>query len=242
MKKNLVIEKDLGLIDYSEAWELQGKLNKSLIKRKRDFFDAGVDRSGFEPQHYLLFCQHPPVYTLGKSGSIDHLLLDEKDLQSNGFQYYKINRGGDITYHGPGQLVVYPIFDMEWFFRDVHKYVRFLEEAVILALKDFGIEAHREEGFTGVWMQSGNNDTAKKLCAIGVHFSRWVSMHGLALNINTELKHFENIIPCGISPLEKQVTSMQKELGRSINLDEVKARLKVHFSNLFNFDFKIESD
>lgn len=237
MQRNTVIYKDLGLVDYKEAWDYQQSLNSSLVKRKREFFSTGQAISSYEPIHYLLCCQHPPVYTLGKSGSIENLLLKDSEITSAGFDYYKINRGGDITYHGPGQLVIYPIFDLEWFFRDVHRYVRLLEEVIINTLSDFEIIAAREEGFTGVWVNEGQG-SQRKLCAIGVHLSRWVSMHGLALNVNTNLQHFENIIPCGISPLEKQVSSMQNELGKEQNIELVKLKIKDHFKNLFNFEYK----
>lgn len=240
MKKNLVIIKDLGLVDYKNTWDLQMNLNKELVQRKRSFINDGGKDEDYEPRHYLLFCQHPPVFTLGKSGKIENLLLSPSNLEKEGIQYYKINRGGDITYHGPGQLVVYPIFDLEWFFRDVHRYVRTLEEIVIKTLAEYGLEAHREDGFTGVWTQAGLNDTPRKLCAIGVHLSRWVSLHGFALNVNPKLDHFDHIIPCGISPLEKQVTSMEKELGKKIEMKDLKAKLIDHFSKLFNFAFKFE--
>lgn len=177
------------------------------------------------------------MYTLGKSGSLDHLLLNEQELDKEGFTFYKINRGGDITYHGPGQIVGYPIFDLDCFFTDVHKYVRYLEEAVIRTLRDYGIEGRREQGFTGVWLAATDNQPKRKICAIGVHLSRWVTMHGFAFNVNTQLSHFENIIPCGINDDDKSVTSMSKELNKVIDIAEVKHKLKNHFAQLFEFEF-----
>lgn len=233
-----VVFQDLGVIDYQEAWNYQTQLHKELINRKlgnRDRIKAGqVPISTF---HYLVFCEHPPVYTLGKSGSLDHLLLSEAELQQQGFQFYKINRGGDITYHGPGQVVGYPIFDLDEFFTDVHKYVRYLEEAVILTCEDYGLEAVRMEGFTGVWMPATDNQPKRKICAIGVHLSRWVTMHGFAFNINSQLDHFNHIIPCGIDDQDKTVTSLSQEIGKEVQLDEVKERLKYHFARLFDYTY-----
>ena len=184
------------------------------------------------PQNYLLFCQHPHVYTSGKSGKQEHLLLNEEQLKVHEATYYKINRGGDITYHGPGQLVVYPIFDLEQFFTDIHKYMRLLEEAVILTLTDFGIKSGRVEGLTGVWIE-GDTNRARKICAMGVKCSRWVTMHGIGFNVNTDLNYFSHIIPCGIE--DKAVTSMQQELGLKIDLEEVSTKLLNHLSDLFEF-------
>ena len=181
----------------------------------------------------------PLVYTLGKSGSIDNLLLDNEALAQAGFEFFKINRGGDITYHGPGQIVGYPIFDLDRFFTDVHRYVRFLEEAVILTLADYGIYGTRVEKYTGVWLEATEDKPLRKICAIGVHLSRWVTMHGFAFNINTNLGHFNNIIACGITDEDKTVTSLAKELGREMDIEEVKSRLKNHFAHLFGFTFAI---
>ncbi|MEL6988124.1 MAG: lipoyl(octanoyl) transferase LipB, partial [Bacteroidota bacterium] len=186
--------------------------------------------------HHLIVCEHPPVYTLGKSGSIDHLLLDEEGLEKEGFEYFKINRGGDITYHGPGQLVVYPIFDMDYFFNDVHKYVRFLEEVIIQTLLEYNIKSGRIEGYTGVWLQDANGPK-RKICAIGVHMSRWVTLHGLAFNVNSDLSHFKNIIPCGIEEKDKEVTSMEKELGGKMDFEEVKAKVKENFAKVFDYEY-----
>jgi lipoyl(octanoyl) transferase len=219
----------LGLIDYKEAWDLQEKIFKELVDLK---IQNRNDNTSFTPQNQLLVCEHPHVFTLGKSGKEDHLLLDEKGLQDHEANYYKINRGGDITYHGPGQLVVYPIFDLEQFFTDIHKYMRFLEEAVILTLSEYGINGERADGQTGVWLGVGT-PAARKICAMGVKSSRWITMHGLGFNVNADLKYFDYIIPCGIS--DKSVTSMQHELGRKIDMDELSEKLLSHLSKLFDF-------
>ena len=219
----------LGLIDYKEAWDFQETIFKSSI-------DLKIARRNGEteelPKHHLLFCQHPHVYTLGKSGKEAHLLLDERQLDAKEAKFYKINRGGDITYHGPGQLVVYPIFDLDQFFTDIHKYLRFLEEAIILTLAEYGISANRIEGLTGVWLD-GDTTLARKICAFGVKSSRWVTMHGIGFNVNTDLSFFSNIIPCGID--DKAVTSMKKELGRELDLEEVTDKLLSHLAELFDF-------
>lgn len=231
-----VIFKDLGLISYEEAWAYQGTVLKEVVDRKLS--NKKLKASGeaiIRQKHYLLFCEHPAVYTLGKSGSIENLLLSEKELEQEGFSFYKINRGGDITYHGPGQVVAYPIFDLDEFFTDVHKYVRYLEEVVIRCLAEYSIEGHRLEGFTGVWLKAGEGKPLRKICAIGVHLSRWVTMHGFAFNVNTNLDHFNNIIPCGIVADDKTVTSLEKELGQTIDLVIIKEKLKKHFADLFGF-------
>ncbi len=229
---------DLGLIDYKEAWDYQTDRHKELVDRKMRNRTLAKEGEAQEPQlHHLIFCEHPPVYTLGKSGSTDHLLLDEQQLKEQGFQFYKINRGGDITYHGPGQIVGYPIFDMECFFTDVHKYVRFLEEAVIRTLDHYGLEGIRVKDYTGVWLAQEGWKPKRKICAIGVHLSRWVTMHGFAFNINTRIQDFNNIIPCGINDKDKAVTSLQQEIGREVPVEEVKNILKQQFADLFQFDW-----
>ncbi len=231
-----VVFKDLGIIDYQKAWDYQQTLLKEVIDRKlSNRHLATTDPLFADPRSYLLFCEHPPVYTLGKSGSLDHLLLQEQDLTEKGIQFYKINRGGDITFHGPGQIVGYPIFDLDLFFTDVHKYVRFLEEVIIRTLKDYGLEGLRIKGFTGVWLSDNDGGPNRKICAIGVHLSRWVTMHGFAFNINTDLDYFSYIIPCGIEDQDKSVTSLSKELGKFVAINEVAEKLKYHFSNLFGF-------
>jgi lipoyl(octanoyl) transferase len=230
--KPVVSVKNLGLIDYQEAWDFQENLFKKAIDLKIAKRNGETDEI---PENHLLFCQHPHVFTLGKSGNPENLLLNEAELTEQDASFYKINRGGDITYHGPGQLVVYPIFDLEQFFTDIHKYMRFLEEAVILTLKDFGIESGRVDGLTGVWID-GDSKNARKICAMGVKSSRWVTMHGIGFNINTDLNFFSHIIPCGID--DKAVTSMQRELGREVNLEEVSRLLQNHLAELFDFTIK----
>lgn len=222
---------DLGLIDYKEAWDYQEKLFKGTIDQK---IRLRKGESDVPTEHYMLFCQHPHVYTLGKSGAQENLLLDEKGLEEHQATYYKINRGGDITYHGPGQLVVYPILDLDHFFTDIHKYMRFLEEAVIQTLAEYGIKSGRVDGLTGVWIE-GDTDRARKICAMGVKSSRWVTMHGIGFNVNSDLSYFSHIIPCGID--DKAVTSMQQELGEPLDLDEVSNVLKEKLAAQFGFTY-----
>jgi lipoyl(octanoyl) transferase len=236
--KPQVIFQDLGLMDYQQAWDYQTQVHQALVASKRhNRQEAQLGRATEPQRHQLLFCEHPPVYTLGKSGSIDHLLLNEAELAAQGFTFYKINRGGDITYHGPGQIVGYPIFDLDCFFTDVHRYVRYLEEAVVRTLAEYDLHGHREPGFTGVWLAATDNLPKRKICAIGVHLSRWVTLHGFAFNVNSNLSHFENIIPCGINDADKGVTSMAKELGQPVAVEKVKTKLRAHFADLFGFDY-----
>jgi len=230
--KNQVTFTDLNQIDYKEAWDYQEVLFKKSVdlkiaKRRGETDDL--------PEHHLLFCEHPHVYTLGKSGSAQNLLISEAILKQKNATYYKINRGGDITYHGPGQLVAYPILDLDRFFTDIHKYMRFLEEAVILTIKHFGIEGERVEGSTGVWLDVGTPEE-RKICAMGVKSSRWVTMHGLALNVNPNMDYFDNIVPCGIS--DKAVTSMQKELDTKISINQVKPILKANLAQVFDYHYQ----
>lgn len=223
----------LGLIDYLEAWHYQEKLFKEIVDRKKA--NGKLPREQQQTTaNYLLFCEHPHVYTLGKSGDQDHLLANEQLLRRKRVGFYKINRGGDITYHGPGQIVGYPILDMDHFFTDIRKYLRFLEEAVILTLDDYGVDAGRMEGLTGVWVGWEDASRARKICAFGVRSSRWVTMHGFAFNINTNLDYFNYIIPCGIR--NKAVTSLQKELGRKIDMKEVENKLKKHLTEVFQME------
>ncbi|MFM6935637.1 MAG: lipoyl(octanoyl) transferase LipB [Flavobacteriales bacterium] len=232
METPIVQVQDLGLIDYKEAWDIQ----ESFLKESVDLKVANrTNNTNDLPINHLLFCEHPHVYTLGKSGKQEHLLLDENELLAASATYYKINRGGDITYHGPGQLVMYPIIDLEQFFTDIHKYMRYLEEAVILTLNDFGVLAGRYEGLTGVWIDP-NLSSARKICAMGVKCSRWITMHGIGFNINSDLGYFSNIVPCGID--DKAVTSLEKELGRKIPMHEVKQRLLKHMQEVFGFTTK----
>ena len=224
--------RDLGLKDYKETWDEQERLFKEIVDLKVKNRRENTKR---ETPNYLLSVEHPHVYTLGKSGDISNLLINEKQLEEKGASFYKINRGGDITYHGPGQMVIYPILDLDNFFTDIHKYLRLLEEAVILVLQDFGIKAGRSEGETGVWLDVGT-PFARKICAMGVRASRWVTMHGLALNVNADLGYFDNIVPCGIK--EKAVTSLNVELGKTtVDIEEVKKRFLEHFKILFNIDY-----
>ncbi|TVR87396.1 MAG: lipoyl(octanoyl) transferase LipB [Saprospirales bacterium] len=231
----LVKFEDWGAVDYREAWDKQTVLSDDLIKAKRAGISLSAEIEG--PKHHLIFCHHPHVYTLGKSGKQDHLLLDQKEMGQKGVSFYKINRGGDITYHGPGQLVGYPIFDLEYFFKDVRKYIHSIETSIILMLAEFGIEAGRQEGYTGVWLPACESRKNRKICAIGVHLSRWVSMHGFALNVNTDLNFFNHIVPCGIQEPDKEVTSMNQELGGEVDMDSVKQILKEKFSAEFGFDY-----
>lgn len=243
MKNKKVQFQDWGLIDYQQAWDKQEEIFNSTVKLKMDIrnkqaatsvlVDGTVDTEDILTPNYLIFCEHPHVYTLGKSGKAEHLLLDEQGLKEKDAVYYPVNRGGDITYHGPGQIVSYPILDLDNFFTDIHLYLRTLEEAVILTLADYGLKAGRYPGYTGVWFDA-DNERARKICAMGVRCSRWVTMHGLALNVNTNLDYFKNMIPCGID--DKDVTSMQKELGTSVDINEVKKILKHHISVLFDME------
>lgn len=227
-----VIVQNLGLIDYKEAWDVQEQYFKSAINRK---IARREEPSLSLPKNYLLFCEHPNVFTIGKSGNEDHLLWSKKQLLNHNTSYYKINRGGDITYHGPGQLVVYPILDLEQFFTDIHKYMRFLEQVVINTLRSFGIDSGRINGMTGVWVDF-DDKKPRKICAMGVKSSRWVTMHGIGFNINTDLSFFSHIVPCGID--DKAVTSLQKELGQEIDLSVVGKRVLNEFQSLFNFQIK----
>lgn len=224
----------LGEEDYQKVWDYQETIFKETVDRK--IANRKADSSAvIQTENYLIFCEHPHVYTLGKSGSLDNLLLNKEELNRHHAQFYKINRGGDITYHGPGQIVGYPILDLEHFFTDIHKYLRFLEEGIILTLADYGISAGRIDGLTGVWIdfEEGAKEP-RKICAMGVKSSRWVTMHGLALNVNTDLSYFHHIVPCGID--DKAVTSMEKELGRKLDLAEVREKLSHHLATVFGMD------
>lgn len=222
---------NLGLIDYKEAWDLQEVLFNESIQKKIRIRNGEED---LQTVNHLLFCEHPHVYTLGKSGSESNLLLNEIGLTENEATFYKINRGGDITYHGPGQLVAYPIFDLDYFFTDIHKYMRYLEEAVIQTLAHFGIRGVRVEGLTGVWIE-GDSPRARKICAMGVKSSRWVTMHGIGFNVNADLSYFSHIIPCGID--DKAVTSMQQELGYTLSMVEVSSVLKQQLADQFQYTY-----
>ena len=222
--------KDLGQKDYQETWDyqtdlLQDTVDLKILNRKNDEKKS--------TQNHFLFVEHPHVYTLGKSGDLSNLLLNEEQLKEKGATFYKINRGGDITYHGPGQIVGYPILDLENFFTDIHKYLRLLEESIILTIAEYGLKGERSKGETGVWLDVGT-PFARKICALGIRTSRWVTMHGFALNVNTNLGYFDNIIPCGIRG--KAVASMESELGKKLDLEEVKEKILKHFKILFEVD------
>jgi lipoyl(octanoyl) transferase len=231
MKNKTLTIQDLGYKDYKQTWDYQEELFKGIV----DIKSANRNLENPKPTpNYFLFVEHPHVYTLGKSGDMSNLLLNEEQLQAKGATFYKINRGGDITYHGPGQIVGYPILDLDNFFTDIHKYLRFLEEAIILTLADYGIKSERSPGETGVWLDVGT-PFARKICAMGVRASRWVTMHGFALNVNADLGYFDNIIPCGIRG--KAVTSMNVELGvERVDEAEVKQRILKHFRTLFEIE------
>ncbi len=241
-----VVFKDLGLINYSEAWAYQEKLLQENVQVKA--LQAAAERNvladttiathrsnlldQYTTTHRLLLCEHPPVYTLGKSGHIKNILISEKDRIEKGIEYYPTNRGGDITFHGPGQIVGYPILDLEKYYRDIGKYLRNLEDVIIVMLKQYGIQGERSAGETGVWIDASIKGSERKICAMGVRCSRWVTMHGFALNVNTDLTYFDHIIPCGIT--DKKVTSIQQELGYAVNMDEAKDILKTCFEEVFN--------
>lgn len=230
--------KDLGNIAYQAAWDLQESLLQANVQLKMAY--AQAIREGASPEnismpetsHHLLFCEHPPVYTLGKSGHESNILISASAMEEQGISYYKTNRGGDITFHGPGQIVGYPIFDLERFYTDINRYLRELEEVIIYALAAFGIKGDRSKGETGVWIDPDQPGKERKICAMGVRCSRWVTMHGFALNVNTNLDYFSNIIPCGI--VDKKVTSIAAELGQTVDLDEVKWQLQKGFEKVFN--------
>jgi lipoyl(octanoyl) transferase len=219
----------LGKIHYKESWDLQERLLKNAIEEKLKNRNKELPVT---PENHILICEHPNVYTLGKSGQEKNLLLNKNELESQSIDYFKINRGGDITYHGPGQLVVYPILDLEQFFTDIHKYMRFLEEAVIQTLFEYGIQGERIDGLTGVWVKSKLGDH-RKICAMGVKCSRWVTMHGIGFNVNTDLSYFKNIIPCGIEG--KAATSVEQELGKRINIEDLTEKLIEKLQGLFEF-------
>lgn len=220
-----VLYRDLGLLEYQQAWDLQENILQQSIAQKAQ---------GLVPAHHLLFVEHPPVYTLGKSGKREHVLIDEKEMQERQIAFFQTNRGGDITYHGPGQLVGYPIFDLEQLYRDIGRYLRELEEVIILTLQEYGLKGERSSGETGVWLDPGIPGRARKICAMGVRCSRWITMHGFALNISNDLSYFNHIIPCGIP--DKSVTSLQKELGVTLTVAEVKEKVLKKFEQVFGVE------
>ena len=230
MKNRNILLKDLSVKDYKETWDYQTELLQEIVDIK---IDNRRNDNKKDTKNHFLFVEHPHVYTLGKSGDLSNLLLNEKQLEEKGATFYKINRGGDITYHGPGQIVGYPILDLENFFTDIHKYLRFLEDVIILTIAEYGIKGVRSDGETGVWLDVGT-PFARKICAMGIRSSRWVTMHGFALNANVNLGYFDNIIPCGIKG--KAVTSMEAELGKKVDMEEVKTKILKHFKERFEVD------
>jgi lipoyl(octanoyl) transferase len=255
MQKQQVIFQDLGVMDYQSAWDYQERLLQKNVKIKSAVFNQqseiiiepssiNVSRlptpdSELTTSHHLLFVEHPPVYTLGKSGNIENVLLGEKELEEKGIQFFKTNRGGDITFHGKQQIVGYPILDLEKFYTDIGKYLRHLEDVIILTLADYGLTGERSPGETGVWLDARVKGRERKICAMGVRTSRWITMHGFALNVNTDLSYFNNIIPCGIQ--NKQVTSLEKESGRKIDFEEAKEKVRNNFEKVFQVEL-VNSD
>lgn len=236
MNKTVFLE-DLGIKDYKETWDYQELLFQQILDLK---IRNRREEIALETPNHFVFVEHPHVYTLGKSGDIQNLLVNEDELSAKGAKFYKINRGGDITYHGPGQIVGYPILDLDNFFTDIHKYLRLLEEMVILTLAEYGLKAERSKGETGVWLDVGT-PFARKICAMGVRASRWVTMHGFALNVNADLGYFDMMIPCGIK--DKAVTSLNIELGKAtVDMDEVKEKLLKHFAELFKAQIKQKTE
>jgi lipoyl(octanoyl) transferase len=236
MQKQPVYFKDLGIMGYHDAWEYQEILLKQNVDIKTRYHSAQQKQRKNSTTNYLLFVEHPPVYTLGKTGHEENILLDEDELQERGILFVKTNRGGDITFHGPGQIVGYPILDLEKFGTDIGKYLRNLEEIIIRTLADYGIQADRSSGETGVWLEPGVVGSERKIAAFGVRCSRWITMHGFAFNVNTDLLYFDGIVPCGIK--NKQVTSLARELDRPVDLAEVREKLKIHFEAVFEAELK----
>ncbi|MGN6418763.1 MAG: lipoyl(octanoyl) transferase LipB [Pseudobacter sp.] len=231
-----VIFQDLGNMPYQAAWDYQEQLLKQKVEQKsKRFAPATTDEEMQEEApitHHLLLVEHPPVYTLGKSGKMEHVLISEEERQDKGIEFFKINRGGDITFHGPQQIVGYPILDLEQFYTDIGKYLRNLEEVIILTLAEYGLKGDRSPGETGVWLDPGDITRARKICAMGIRCSRWITMHGFAFNVNTDLDYFGHIVPCGIE--NKAVTSLEKELGYAVPFEEVKEKVKKNFERIFN--------
>ncbi|MBL0232360.1 MAG: lipoyl(octanoyl) transferase LipB [Chitinophagaceae bacterium] len=235
MQKHAVIFRDLGQMDYQQAWDLQEKTLRANLDIKSKAMEQQVPA---ETVDHLFFVEHPAVYTLGKSGNKENVLLGEEELKEKQIQFFHTNRGGDITFHGAGQIVGYPILDLERYGTDIGKYLRNIEQVIINLLAEYGLKGDRSKGETGVWLDPDIPGRERKICAIGVRCSRWITMHGFALNVNTDLTYFEHIIPCGI--VGKQVTSLQKELGHEINMEEVKDKLRLHFEQIFQVEFRSE--
>lgn len=242
MEKQSVQFRDLGQMRYKEAWDYQENLLQENVRRKSLVYHQSAEElTQYSPEdlatnHFLLFVEHPPVYTLGKSGDMGNVLLSEENLAARGIDFFRTNRGGDITFHGPGQIVGYPILDLERFYRDIGKYLRNIEQVIIDTLAEYGIKGDRSPGETGVWIDPDKKGRERKICAIGVRSSRWITMHGFALNVNTDLDYFNFIIPCGIQG--KQVTSLEKELKRSVDIEEVKQKIRNNFEKVFNTELQ----
>lgn len=232
MDKQQVIFKDLGIIDYKSAWDYQEELVEENRRIKSHNKSLPTVNGQLSTVNYLLFCEHPPVYTLGKSGSMKNILLSDEEMEEKQIEFFRTNRGGDITFHGLQQIVGYPILDLENFYTDIGKYLRELEEVIIKTIAEYGLQGERSKGETGVWLEPGIAGRERKICAMGIRCSRWITMHGFALNVNTDLDYFKNIIPCGIQ--NKQVTSLERELKKKIDMNEVKEKLKNNFSEIFN--------
>lgn len=237
LEKQAVEYKDLGVVAYKDAWEYQEELMQRNVKAKlsvRNTVDATTDVAVLNDttRNYFLLCEHPPVYTLGKNGNSNNILISQEQLLEKQIEFYQTNRGGDITFHGPQQIVGYPILDLEKFYTDIGRYLYEIEEVIILTIAEYGIKAGRSKGETGVWLDADKPAKARKICAIGIRCSRWITMHGFALNVNTDLSYFNNIIPCGIT--NKQVTSVEKELGHKVDISEVKEKICRNFQQVFN--------
>ena len=228
MKNKKIIVRDIGVSSFSDAWKYQEDIFKKIIDLK---IQNRSNLNKIETKNFLIVTEHSPVYTIGKSGDISNLLLNHDELKKRDIDFYKINRGGDITYHGPGQIMGYPIIDLDNFFTDIHKYLRFLEEAVIRTLAEYGVIAGRYEGYTGVWIEPENEKKARKICAMGIRCTRWITMHGIALNLNNDLNYFNHIVPCGID--DKAVTSLEKEIGKKVNIEDVQQKLTKHLIDIF---------
>ncbi|MFN0083369.1 MAG: lipoyl(octanoyl) transferase LipB [Ferruginibacter sp.] len=235
-----VIFKDLGINDYKTAWDYQENLLQQNVSVKTAIRNDAAMAQKLDTTNYLLFCEHEPVYTLGKSGNMKNVLMSVQELEANNIQFIKTNRGGDITFHGPQQIVGYPILDLEKFYTDIGKYLRNLEEVIILTIAEYGIKGERSAGETGVWIEPRIAGRERKICAVGVRCSRWITMHGFALNVNTDLTYFDNIIPCGIE--NKQVTSVEKELGKKVDFEEVKEKVRENFEKVFESTFLFEDE
>ncbi len=245
MEKQIVLYQDLGKQDYKSTWDYQEQLLQENVRKKAlvhsqestvVFYGDMLSQSRLQTQHYLLFVEHPPVYTLGKSGQIDNLLISDEERENKKIEFFKTNRGGDITFHGPQQIVGYPILDLEKFTTDIGKYLRNIEEVIILTLAEYGIKGERSPGETGVWIDADVKGKERKICAIGVRCSRWITMHGFALNVNTDLAYFNHIVPCGIE--NKQVTSIEKELGSKVDYEEAKEKVKRNFEQVFGVELR----